>query len=118
MQKHVRYNEGHALYLSAVARKEGAKRGALGKRSADGGRWAEKHFALHQNVLFYFENEQSARPAGMYLLEGCTCERAPAPKVSAIRKEPPEKQQVSPTGTGQYRDQGTGKLLSDMWGLY
>ncbi|XP_034048661.1 ras-specific guanine nucleotide-releasing factor 2 [Thalassophryne amazonica] len=93
MQKSVRYNEGHALYLSVVARKEGAKRGFLSKKSAENGRWTEKYFALYQNLLFYFENEQSARPSGMYLLERCTCERAPAPQASAVTKEPLEKQQ-------------------------
>ncbi|XP_069022145.1 ras-specific guanine nucleotide-releasing factor 2 isoform X4 [Embiotoca jacksoni] len=93
MQKSVRYNEGHALYLSVVARKEGAKRGFLSKKTPENSRWAEKYFALYQNVLFYFENDQSARPSGIYLLEGCTCERAPAPKVSSISKEPMEKQQ-------------------------
>ncbi|MEQ2187509.1 Ras-specific guanine nucleotide-releasing factor 2 [Goodea atripinnis] len=92
--KSVRYNEGHALYLSVVARKEGTKRGYLSKKTTENSRWAEKYFALYQNVLFYFENDQSARPSGIYLLEGCTCERAPAPKVSAIGKEPTEKQQV------------------------
>ncbi|XP_077944860.1 ras-specific guanine nucleotide-releasing factor 2 isoform X3 [Gasterosteus aculeatus] len=93
MQKGVRYNEGHALYLSVVARKEGSKRGFLSRKTAENGRWAEKYFALHQNVLFYFDNDQSARPSGIYLLEGCACERAPAPKVCAVSKEPPEKQQ-------------------------
>uniref|UniRef100_H2VEA5 Ras protein specific guanine nucleotide releasing factor 2 n=1 Tax=Takifugu rubripes TaxID=31033 RepID=H2VEA5_TAKRU len=93
MQKGVRYNEGHALYLSVVARKEGTKRGALSKKTTENGRWADKYFALYQNVLFYFENDQSTRPSGIYLLEGCTCERAPAPKVSALSKEPMEKQQ-------------------------
>ncbi|XP_017287771.1 ras-specific guanine nucleotide-releasing factor 2 isoform X3 [Kryptolebias marmoratus] len=93
MQKSVRYNEGHALYLSVAARKDGARRGYLSKRSTENSRWTERFFALYQNLLFYFENEQSARPSGIYLLEGCTCERAPAPKVSAISKEPVEKQQ-------------------------
>uniref|UniRef100_A0A8C4EMA0 Ras-specific guanine nucleotide-releasing factor 2 n=1 Tax=Dicentrarchus labrax TaxID=13489 RepID=A0A8C4EMA0_DICLA len=93
MQKGVRYNEGHALYLSVVARKEGTKRGFLSKKTTENSRWTEKYFALYQNVLFYFENDQSTRPSGIYLLEGCTCERAPAPKVSAISKEPMEKQQ-------------------------
>ncbi|MEQ2227070.1 Ras-specific guanine nucleotide-releasing factor 2 [Ilyodon furcidens] len=93
MQKSVRYNEGHALFLSAVARKEGTKRGYLSKKTAENSRWSEKFFALYQNVLFYFENEQSARPAGIYLLEGCTCERTPAPKVSSTGKEALEKQQ-------------------------
>lgn len=92
MQKSVRYNEGHALFLSVVARKEGSKRGYLSKKTAENSRWHEKFFALYQNVLFYFENEQSARPAGIYLLEGCTCERAPAPKMSTTGKEALEKQ--------------------------
>uniref|UniRef100_A0A4W6C599 Ras protein specific guanine nucleotide releasing factor 2 n=1 Tax=Lates calcarifer TaxID=8187 RepID=A0A4W6C599_LATCA len=92
MQKSVRYNEGHALFLSAVARKEGTKRGYLSKKAAENSRWHEKFFALYQNILFYFENEQSARPAGIYLLEGCTCERAPAPKMSTTGKEALEKQ--------------------------
>ncbi|CAL8278331.1 unnamed protein product [Merluccius merluccius] len=82
MQKSVRYNEGHALYLSAAARKAGAKRGVLSRRSAESGRWSGKFFALYQNLLFYFHSEHSARPAGIYLLEGCTCERGPAPKDS------------------------------------
>uniref|UniRef100_A0A4W6DJR4 Ras protein specific guanine nucleotide releasing factor 2 n=1 Tax=Lates calcarifer TaxID=8187 RepID=A0A4W6DJR4_LATCA len=88
MQKSVRYNEGHALYLSVVARKEGTKRGFLSKKTTENSRWTEKYFALYQNVLFYFENDQSTRPSGIYLLEGCTCERAPAPKVSAIMAGP------------------------------
>ncbi|XP_066887341.1 ras-specific guanine nucleotide-releasing factor 2 isoform X5 [Kogia breviceps] len=79
MQKSVRYNEGHALYLAFLARKEGTKRGFLSKKATEASRWHEKWFALYQNVLFYFEGEQSCRPAGMYLLEGCSCERALAP---------------------------------------
>ena len=92
MQKSVRYNEGHALFLSAVARKEGTKRGYLSKKTAENSRWHEKFFALYQNILFYSENEQSTRPAGIYLLEGCTCERAPAPKTSTTGREALEKQ--------------------------
>ncbi|XP_004640990.1 ras-specific guanine nucleotide-releasing factor 2 [Octodon degus] len=79
MQKSVRYNEGHALHLAGLARREGTKRGFLSRRAAEASRWHEKWFALYQNVLFYFEGEQSGRPAGLYLLEGCSCERAPAP---------------------------------------
>ncbi|KAK2818570.1 hypothetical protein Q5P01_024131 [Channa striata] len=90
MQKSVRYNEGHALHLSELARKDGSKRGYMSKRSAENSRWADKFFALYQNLLFYFDNEQSARPAGIYLLEGCTCERAPAPKVSGVTAEKPQ----------------------------
>uniref|UniRef100_A0A4W5QQR5 Ras protein specific guanine nucleotide releasing factor 2 n=1 Tax=Hucho hucho TaxID=62062 RepID=A0A4W5QQR5_9TELE len=93
MQKSVRYNEGHALYLSVVARKEGTKRGILSKRSTENSRWNDKYFALFQNVLFYFDKYQSTRPSGIYLLEGCTCERVPAHKGSAVSKEPVDKQQ-------------------------
>ncbi|XP_068608860.1 ras-specific guanine nucleotide-releasing factor 2 [Brachionichthys hirsutus] len=89
MQKGVRYNEGHALHLSGAARKEGTKRGFLSKKSPENSRWTERYFALYQNLLFYFENEQSARPSGIYLLEGCTCERSPAPG----SRDPVEKQQ-------------------------
>ncbi|XP_064422832.1 ras-specific guanine nucleotide-releasing factor 2 [Latimeria chalumnae] len=92
MQKSVRYNEGHALYLSLLARKEGIKRGYLSKKTAENSRWHDKWFALYQNVFFYFENDQSSRPSGIYLLEGCTCERVPAPKVSAMGKESLDKQ--------------------------
>uniref|UniRef100_A0A670Y3C5 Ras protein specific guanine nucleotide releasing factor 2 n=1 Tax=Pseudonaja textilis TaxID=8673 RepID=A0A670Y3C5_PSETE len=80
MQKSVRYNEGHALYLAVLARKEGTRRGYLSKKTAETSRWHDKWFALYQNMLFYFESEQSARPAGVYMLEGCSCERALAPK--------------------------------------
>lgn len=107
MQKSVRYNEGHALFLSVVARKEGTKRGYLSKKTAENSRWHDKFFALYQNVLFYFENEQSARPAGIYLLEGCTCERAPAPKISAAGKEALEKQ-VSWGRWGEMGGRGRG----------
>ncbi|TSM85998.1 Ras-specific guanine nucleotide-releasing factor 2 [Bagarius yarrelli] len=92
MQKSVRYNEGHALYLSVLARKEGTKRGYLSKKTTENSKWHEKCFALYQNVLFYFDSEQSARPSGIYLLEGCTCERVPAPKVSTGGKETLDKQ--------------------------
>ncbi|XP_038845679.1 ras-specific guanine nucleotide-releasing factor 2-like isoform X2 [Salvelinus namaycush] len=93
MQKSVRYNEGHALYLSVVARKEGTKRGILSKKSSENSRWNDKYFALYQNVLFYFDNDQSTRPSGIYLLEGCTCERVPAHKGSTVSKETVDKQQ-------------------------
>ncbi|XP_069818942.1 ras-specific guanine nucleotide-releasing factor 2 isoform X3 [Dendropsophus ebraccatus] len=92
MQKSVRCNEGHALYLSLLARKEGTKRGTLSKKATETSRWHEKWFALFQNVLFYFETEQSGRPSGMYMLEGCSCERVPPPIVASGGKETMEKQ--------------------------
>ncbi|XP_030049194.1 ras-specific guanine nucleotide-releasing factor 2 [Microcaecilia unicolor] len=92
MQKSIRYNEGHALYLSLVARKEGSKRGYLNKKTAETSRWHEKWFALFQNVLFSFENEQSGRPSAIYMLEGCNCERVPALKVTTAGKDTLDKQ--------------------------
>lgn len=104
MQKSVRYNEGHALYLALLARKEGTKRGYLSKKAAEASRWHDKWFALYQNVLFYFESEQSARPAGMYMLEGCSCERAPVPKGAAAgsAREAALDKQVSGGGTPRH----------------
>ncbi|XP_056395345.1 ras-specific guanine nucleotide-releasing factor 2 isoform X3 [Hyla sarda] len=92
MQKSVRCNEGHALYLALVARKEGTKRGILSKKATETSKWHEKWFALFQNVLFYFETEHSGRPSGMYMLEGCSCERVPPPIVASGGKEAMEKQ--------------------------
>lgn len=80
MQKALRLNDGHAVYLGLLAKKEGARRGYLSKRSSDNTKWHPKWFALLQNMLFYFENDSSSRPAGLYLLEGCLCDRAPSPK--------------------------------------
>lgn len=109
MQKSVRYNEGHALYLALLARKEGTKRGYLSKKTAETNRWHEKWFALYQNVLFYFEGEQSARPAGMYMLEGCNCERVPAPKGCAAgsAKDAALDKQVPPQPRVEGRRGGT-----------
>nr|XP_028562317.1 ras-specific guanine nucleotide-releasing factor 1 [Podarcis muralis] len=88
MQKAMRLNDGHAVYLGLLAKKDGARRGYLSKRSSDNTKWHPKWFALLQNMLFYFESDSSSRPAGLYLLEGCVCDRAPSPKP----KDPLEKQ--------------------------
>uniref|UniRef100_A0ACB8E5B4 Ras protein-specific guanine nucleotide-releasing factor n=1 Tax=Sphaerodactylus townsendi TaxID=933632 RepID=A0ACB8E5B4_9SAUR len=88
MQKGMRLNDGHAVHLALLAKKEGARRGYLSKRSSDNTKWHPKWFALLHNVLFYFESDSSSRPAGLYLLEGCVCDRAPSPKP----KDPLEKQ--------------------------
>lgn len=103
MQKSVRYNEGHALYLAVLARKEGTRRGYLSKKTAETSRWHEKWFALYQNMLFYFESEQSARPAGVYMLEGCICERALAPKGASavsVKDSALDKQVAAPPSLG------------------
>lgn len=92
MQKGIRLNDGHVASLGLLARKDGSRRGYLSKRSADNAKWQTKWFALLHNLLFYFESDSSPRPSGLYLLEGCACERAPSPKPALAAKEPPEKQ--------------------------
>lgn len=92
MQKGIRLNDGHVTYLGLLAKKDGTRRGCLSKKSSDNTKWHTKWFALLQNMLFYFENESSSRPSGLYLLEGCICDRAPSPKPSQSSKECLEKQ--------------------------
>lgn len=92
MQKGVRLNDGHVAYLALLAKKDGTRRGSLSKKSSDNTKWHSKWFALLQNMLFYFENDSSSRPSGLYLLEGCVCDRAPSPKPPPSAKECLEKQ--------------------------
>uniref|UniRef100_A0A8C2JAN8 Ras-specific guanine nucleotide-releasing factor 1-like n=1 Tax=Cyprinus carpio TaxID=7962 RepID=A0A8C2JAN8_CYPCA len=82
MQKGIRLNDGHVTYLGLLAKKDGTRRGSLSKKSSDNTKWHTKWFALLQNMLFYFESESSSRPSGLYLLEGCVCDRSPSPKPS------------------------------------
>ncbi|XP_076847220.1 ras-specific guanine nucleotide-releasing factor 1 [Brachyhypopomus gauderio] len=92
MQKGIRLNDGHITYLGLLAKKDGTRRGCLSKKSSDNTKWHTKWFALLQNMLFYFESESSSRPSGLYLLEGCVCDRSPSPKPSLSAKECLEKQ--------------------------
>uniref|UniRef100_A0A3P8YPA4 Ras protein specific guanine nucleotide releasing factor 1 n=1 Tax=Esox lucius TaxID=8010 RepID=A0A3P8YPA4_ESOLU len=92
MQKGIRLNDGHVTYLALLAKKDGTRRGCLCKKSSDNTKWHAKWFALLQNMLFYFENDSSSRPSGLYLLEGCVCDRAPSPKPPVSAKDCLEKQ--------------------------
>ncbi|XP_026256322.1 ras-specific guanine nucleotide-releasing factor 1 isoform X1 [Urocitellus parryii] len=92
MQKGIRLNDGHVASLGLLARKDGTRKGYLSKRSSDNTKWQTKWFALLQNLLFYFESDSSSRPSGLYLLEGCVCDRAPSPKPALSAKESLEKQ--------------------------
>ena len=92
MQNGMRLNDGHVTYLGLLAKKDGARKGYLSKRSSDNTKWHTKWFALLQNMLFYFETDSSSRPSGLYLLEGCVCDRAPSPKPSLSAKDSLEKQ--------------------------
>ncbi|XP_060709319.1 ras-specific guanine nucleotide-releasing factor 1 isoform X1 [Hemiscyllium ocellatum] len=92
MQKGIRLNDGHLSYLGTLAKKDGTRKGYLSKRSSDNTKWHHKWFALLHNMLFYFENDCTTKASGLYLLEGCVCERAPSPKPSLTAKESLEKQ--------------------------
>lgn len=100
MQKGMRLNDGHITYLALLAKKDGTRRGSLSKKSSDNTKWHSKWFALLQNMLFYFESDSSSRPSGLYLLEGCVCDRAPSPKPSLSAKECLEKQVRAADHTG------------------
>lgn len=105
MQKGIRLNDGHVASLGLLARKDGTRKGYLSKRSSDNTKWQTKWFALLQNLLFYFESDSSSRPSGLYLLEGCVCDRAPSPKPALSAKEPLEKQvrpRPRPLGEGAH----------------
>ncbi|XP_072421459.1 ras-specific guanine nucleotide-releasing factor 1 isoform X1 [Chiloscyllium punctatum] len=92
MQKGIRLNDGHLSYLGVLAKKDGTRKGYLSKRSSDNTKWHNKWFTLLHNMLFYFENDCTTKASGLYLLEGCVCERAPSPKPSLTAKESLEKQ--------------------------
>ncbi|XP_030048758.1 ras-specific guanine nucleotide-releasing factor 1 [Microcaecilia unicolor] len=92
MQKGIRLNDGHVTYLGLLARKDGTRKGYLSKKTSDNTKWHSKWFTLLQNMLFYFETDSSSRPSGLYLLEGCVCDRSPSPKPSLSSKESLEKQ--------------------------
>lgn len=110
MQKGMRLNDGHVAHLGLLAKKDGARRGYLSKRSADNTKWHTKWFALLQNMLFYFETDSSSRPSGLYLLEGCVCDRAPSPKPPLSAKDSLEKQ-VGNRGPAEGRGMARG------WGV-
>ncbi|XP_078473289.1 ras-specific guanine nucleotide-releasing factor 1-like [Lampetra planeri] len=76
MQKLLHYNDEHIMHVARVARVEGSRRGYLRVRLAQGPRpWRAAWCALHQNLLFCFESEGSARPHSVFLLEDSACER-------------------------------------------
>ncbi|XP_055550871.1 ras-specific guanine nucleotide-releasing factor 2-like isoform X3 [Wyeomyia smithii] len=75
MQRAIRVNEHQLLMLSDRAQYDHSMHGHLYKRTADNNKWQLRWFVLYQNLLFYYESEQSCRPSGMIFLEGCYCER-------------------------------------------
>ncbi|XP_064474467.1 ras-specific guanine nucleotide-releasing factor 2-like isoform X2 [Ornithodoros turicata] len=79
MQRALRMNDGQLLSLSEKAMHDNCLRGYLCKRTADSGRWQLRWFVLYQNLLFYYENDSTARPSGVVFLEGSYCERLLTP---------------------------------------
>ena len=90
MQKAIRLNESQLVYLAQKAKQENTMHGYLYKKSMDTGKWQLRWFALYQNLLFYYENEQTLRPSGVALLEGCYCERLITP--ASVKGKDNEKQ--------------------------
>lgn len=68
-------NDVQLIALSEKAIKEFTPRGYLQCRSLDSNKWQTRWFCLYQNLLFYYENEQSARVLGVIFLEGSYCEK-------------------------------------------
>ncbi|XP_055685566.1 ras-specific guanine nucleotide-releasing factor 2-like [Lutzomyia longipalpis] len=75
MQRSVRVNENQVIMLSDRASYDHSMHGYLHKRTADSNKWQLRWFILYQNLLFYYDSEQSTRPSGLIFLEGCYCER-------------------------------------------
>ncbi|KAJ8918692.1 hypothetical protein NQ315_015012 [Exocentrus adspersus] len=75
MQRTIRINENQLIMLSERAHFDHSQAGYLHKRSADSNKWQLRWFVLYQNLLFYYDSENSHRPSGIVLLEGCYCER-------------------------------------------
>ncbi|XP_077988793.1 ras-specific guanine nucleotide-releasing factor 2-like [Glandiceps talaboti] len=80
MQKAIRLNENQLLSLAGKARSDYSLAGYLSKKSADTGKWQQRWFALYQNLLFYYENENTTKPSGLALLEGSYCHLHTVPK--------------------------------------
>lgn len=79
MQRNLRLNESQLLTLADKALHDNGNRGYLCKKSTDSSKWQLRWFVLYQNLLFYYDNENSSRPSGVIFLEGCYCERLITP---------------------------------------
>merc|ERR1712008_485038 len=61
--------------LAEKARFDSRLAGYLYKRCADSNKWLLRWFRLYQNLLLYYDSENSGKPIGVTFLEGCFCER-------------------------------------------
>jgi len=77
-------NEIQLYALSEKAVNDNGLRGYLFKRSSDTSKWQLRYFILFQNLLFYYENEQSThKPSGVIFLEGSYCDKVVSPTSAA-----------------------------------
>ncbi|XP_022672231.1 ras-specific guanine nucleotide-releasing factor 2-like isoform X2 [Varroa destructor] len=83
MQRALRMNDSQLLCLAEKAMQDNCLRGFLQKRTSDQNRWQLRWFVLYQNLLFYYESEQCARPSGLIFLEGSYCERLFTPSTGS-----------------------------------
>ncbi len=84
----MRFNEDQFNFLASKARDHAFKRGYLYKKSGkkqtsetQGVRLQRRWYALHYNLLFYYENESSSKALGVILIERSVCRRYPDAKI-------------------------------------
>ncbi len=70
-------NESHLSTIALKARLDNKECGYLWRRTVETGfKWqAPKWYALYQNLLFFYENVNSTKPLGLFLLESSFCHR-------------------------------------------
>ena len=72
-------NELQLLALAEKALHDNGIRGYLFKRTSENSKWQMRYFVLFQNILFYFENDTTVKPAGLIFLEGSYCDKMVTP---------------------------------------
>ena len=76
MPASVRIGEEQLNYLASLARLDHSISGRVYmKNHENAGKRLQRWFALCQNLLFYFESEDSTKLCGVIYLEHCSCER-------------------------------------------
>lgn len=76
MPTSTRISEEQLHHLASLARHEYTTCGKVHLKSIESsGKWQLKWAALYQNLLFFFESEDSTKLTGAIYLEHSTCER-------------------------------------------
>lgn len=81
MQKGMRINEHQLHLLATQAKVENNHSGPLYKRNIDSAKWQLKWFALHHNLLYWYEVDGNHKLTGCTILEGCYAEEIVLPPV-------------------------------------